>query len=151
MKPLDKHVAENGRKVVLPKLQSEQEFDMKTMSEVSSEMDMISMDMNFLPPPPPPFFPVEKVSGKPMVPVEVRTSRHPAKGLNTRSAEVFTVALLQQYTNSFSEESLIGEGLLGSVYRAELPDGKVRFPEVNSLPSHGWHGVSSCAHNKLRS
>lgn len=37
----------------------------------------------------------------------------------------FTIAALQQYTNSFGEDNLIGQGTLGSVYRAELPDGKV--------------------------
>jgi hypothetical protein len=42
-------------------------------------------------------------------------------------AKSFTIASLQQYTNSFSQENLIGGGMLGTVYRAELPDGKVRF------------------------
>ncbi|XP_073139170.1 protein STRUBBELIG-RECEPTOR FAMILY 3-like isoform X2 [Henckelia pumila] len=40
-------------------------------------------------------------------------------------SKLFTVASLQQYTTSFAPESLIGEGTLGSVYRAQLPDGKV--------------------------
>jgi hypothetical protein len=42
-------------------------------------------------------------------------------------AKSFTIASLQQYTNSFSQENLIGGGMLGTVYRAELPGGKVRF------------------------
>ncbi|GLJ33677.1 hypothetical protein SUGI_0676780 [Cryptomeria japonica] len=37
----------------------------------------------------------------------------------------YTVAALQQSTNSFGQENLIGEGSLGRVYRAELPDGKL--------------------------
>lgn len=128
MQPLDRHV-DNGRKVATPKLQNEH---VKTMSAVSmhkedDEIDTTSMDMNFLPPPPPPFFPVEKISVKPMAPIKVTTSRHPAKGLNTSSVKLFTVALLQQYTNSFSQENFIGEGMLGRVYRGELHDGKVRF------------------------
>ncbi|KAK6149896.1 hypothetical protein DH2020_017421 [Rehmannia glutinosa] len=41
------------------------------------------------------------------------------------SAQFFTIASLQQYTNSFSQENLIGKGTLGTVYRAQLPDGKV--------------------------
>lgn len=45
----------------------------------------------------------------------------------TNSIKVYTVASLQQYTNSFSLENYIGEGMLGPVYRAELPDGKVMF------------------------
>lgn len=40
-------------------------------------------------------------------------------------AKVYTIAELQIATNSFSEENFIGEGSLGSVYRAEFPDGTV--------------------------
>jgi len=40
-------------------------------------------------------------------------------------AKFFAIASLQQYTNSFSQENLIGGGMLGNVYRAELPNGKV--------------------------
>lgn len=47
--------------------------------------------------------------------------------LNSGSTIPFTIATLQQCTNSFSEENFIGEGLLGSVYVAELPDGKVEI------------------------
>ncbi|KAL6532630.1 hypothetical protein OROHE_014052 [Orobanche hederae] len=39
------------------------------------------------------------------------------------SAKAYTVAELQIATNNFSEENLIGEGSLGSIYRAEFPDG----------------------------
>ncbi|KAJ7968491.1 protein STRUBBELIG-RECEPTOR FAMILY 3-like [Quillaja saponaria] len=49
--------------------------------------------------------------------------RQPVKYLNPSSLEVYNVASLQQYTSSFSQEHFIGEGTLGSVYRAELPDG----------------------------
>ncbi|GAV59254.1 Pkinase_Tyr domain-containing protein/LRRNT_2 domain-containing protein/LRR_8 domain-containing protein [Cephalotus follicularis] len=38
---------------------------------------------------------------------------------------VFSVASLQQYTNSFAVHNFIGEGIIGRVYRAELPDGKI--------------------------
>lgn len=133
MKPPDRYAVDNERKVVVPKLQSRQELDVKKASAVSipkkdHDIDMTSMDLDFLPPPPPPpFFLSEEVNAKPTVPVEVTTSRHRSKGLNTSSVEVFTVAWLQQHTNSFSPENLIGEGMLGSVYRAELPGGKVRF------------------------
>ncbi|KAL3632430.1 hypothetical protein CASFOL_025414 [Castilleja foliolosa] len=40
-------------------------------------------------------------------------------------AKAFTVEELQLATNSFSEDNLIGEGSLGSVYRAEFPDGTI--------------------------
>lgn len=38
----------------------------------------------------------------------------------------YDIASLQLFTNSFSQENLIGEGTLGSVYKGELPKGKVR-------------------------
>ncbi|XP_041027203.1 protein STRUBBELIG-RECEPTOR FAMILY 3-like isoform X2 [Juglans microcarpa x Juglans regia] len=131
VKPPDRYAVDNERKVVVPKLQSRQELDVKKASAVSipkkdHDIDMSSMDLDFLPPPPPPpFFLSEEVNAKPTVPVEVTTSRHRSKGLNTSSVEVFTVAWLQQHTNSFSPENFIGEGMLGSVYRAELPGGKL--------------------------
>lgn len=40
-------------------------------------------------------------------------------------AKLYTVAELQSATNSFSETNLLGEGSLGSVYKAEFPDGQV--------------------------
>ncbi|KAF3442623.1 hypothetical protein FNV43_RR16539 [Rhamnella rubrinervis] len=40
-------------------------------------------------------------------------------------AKLYTVAELQSATNSFSEANLLGEGSLGSVYKAEFPDGQI--------------------------
>ncbi|KDP24176.1 hypothetical protein JCGZ_25833 [Jatropha curcas] len=57
---------------------------------------------------------------------EVNAVKPPTKAQNPLiSARSFTIASLQQYTNSFSQENLIGGGMLGNVYRAELPDGKL--------------------------
>lgn len=42
------------------------------------------------------------------------------------SATPYTVAALQTATNSFCQESLVGEGSIGRVYRADFPNGKVR-------------------------
>ncbi|KAF3610568.1 hypothetical protein DY000_02044974, partial [Brassica cretica] len=54
-----------------------------------------------------------------------KRAAHFPPGLNSSSsATVFTVASLQQYTNGFSEEHIIGEGSLGNVYRAVFPHGK---------------------------
>ncbi|XP_075639552.1 protein STRUBBELIG-RECEPTOR FAMILY 2 [Castanea sativa] len=39
--------------------------------------------------------------------------------------KIYTVAELQLATNSFSEENLLGEGSLGSVYKAEFYDGQI--------------------------
>ncbi|KAF6158802.1 hypothetical protein GIB67_040316 [Kingdonia uniflora] len=41
------------------------------------------------------------------------------------TAKMYTVAELQCATNSFSEDNLLGEGSLGSVYKANFPDGKI--------------------------
>ncbi|CAL9210195.1 unnamed protein product [Musa hybrid cultivar] len=52
--------------------------------------------------------------------------RDPAEILNpSTSATPFSVASLQQHTNSFSEENLIQDGTLGPVYLAEFPQGKL--------------------------
>jgi hypothetical protein len=42
------------------------------------------------------------------------------------TATSYTVAALQVATNSFSQDSLLGEGSLGRVYKAEFPNGKVK-------------------------
>lgn len=39
--------------------------------------------------------------------------------------KTYSVAELESATNKYSEENLLGEGSLGSVYRAEFPDGQV--------------------------
>ncbi|KAI8562120.1 hypothetical protein RHMOL_Rhmol03G0009900 [Rhododendron molle] len=41
------------------------------------------------------------------------------------SAKVYTMAELQSATNGLSEENFLGEGSLGSVYKAELPNGQI--------------------------
>jgi serine/threonine protein kinase len=50
------------------------------------------------------------------------------------AATAFSVADLQAATNSFSQENLIGEGGLGRVYRADLPNGQVLA--VKKIDSH---------------
>ncbi|KAH9796822.1 protein STRUBBELIG [Citrus sinensis] len=78
-----------------------------------------------LPLPPLPLPLVEKVTVKPLAPAEVTRRSSPSTNVISSSVSVFTIASLQQYTNSFSEGNFIGEGLLGSVYKAELPGGKL--------------------------
>ncbi|KAK9936307.1 hypothetical protein M0R45_013155 [Rubus argutus] len=80
---------------------------------------------NFCRHPPPPFFLGNKDDVNPVVPARVATHRLPVKSPNPSSVKVFTIASLQQYTNSFSEENCVGAGMLGSVYRAKLPDQKL--------------------------
>ncbi|GMH30335.1 hypothetical protein Nepgr_032178 [Nepenthes gracilis] len=69
---------------------------------------------------------VEEVNIKPKMPTEISVVENSSLRLNSpSSAKSFTVALLQQYTDSFSQENFIGEGILGSVYRAGFPDGEL--------------------------
>ncbi|CAM0906315.1 unnamed protein product [Alopecurus aequalis] len=59
--------------------------------------------------------------------VRTRKGRVPSLGkidLKT-TVKSFSVASLQQYTNSFSEENLIRDSRFGRVYLAELPDGEI--------------------------
>jgi hypothetical protein len=84
-----------------------------------------------LSPPPPPPPPVERVIVNPIVRPEKRVSTPPRAGPSppragpSTSATSFSVATLQQHTNSFGEGSLIRESRLGKVYLAEFPEGKV--------------------------
>ncbi|XAR70019.1 Non-specific serine/threonine protein kinase [Bertholletia excelsa] len=41
------------------------------------------------------------------------------------NVKVYTIAELESATNGFSEGNLVGEGSLGSVYKAEFPDGQI--------------------------
>lgn len=88
---------------------------------------MIDFLLLQLPPPPMALPHVEKVTAKPLAPAVVAIKNHPPMTLKSGAVNVFSIASLQQYTNSFSEDNFIGEGMLGSVYRAELPDGKVHI------------------------
>uniref|UniRef100_A0A6N2M9A7 Protein kinase domain-containing protein n=1 Tax=Salix viminalis TaxID=40686 RepID=A0A6N2M9A7_SALVM len=96
---------------------------------------MTRLDTDYMPPPPPPPPPpthpplpppVENVIVKPYVPAAVSSGK-PSRKTQTplTSVKSFTIASLQQYTNSFSQENFIGESMLGSVYRAQLPNGKL--------------------------
>ncbi|KAL5986931.1 hypothetical protein ACLOJK_015266 [Asimina triloba] len=77
------------------------------------QIDMPERGVILLPPP------AEKVIAEPILPSKL------PKDVAALAVTSFTVASLQQYTNSFGQENLIGVGILGSVYRAELPDGKL--------------------------
>lgn len=67
----------------------------------------------------------EKVTVSPSV--RTKKGRVPSLGkIDLRTTvKSFSVASLQQYTNSFSEENLIRDSRFGKVYLAELPDGEV--------------------------
>ncbi|KAM5588343.1 protein STRUBBELIG-RECEPTOR FAMILY 3-like [Rosa sericea] len=125
LKPLDGYGAESIRMGMMAKPQKQKKTDVKStessMHRKDHGINMTDTDEEFLPPPPLPFFLSKKDTVNPVGPAT--TSR--LKSPNPSSVKVFTIASLQQYTNSFSEENLIGAGMLGSVYRAKLPDQKL--------------------------
>ncbi|KAK4259949.1 hypothetical protein QN277_006225 [Acacia crassicarpa] len=116
----------NRRTNMIPNVQDEQEIHVKRVS-ASSKFATLQ---------PPPSLPInlgEKDLTKPAIPTKV-TERQEV----TRSLQVYTIASLQQYTNSFSQENHIGEGTLGVLYRAELPDGKqLAVRKLNAIASIG--------------
>ena len=110
-------------------------MDLKRMAAYSKQkmdlgINMTGLAANSMPlqplPAPPPIVPTDNVIANPIGRTAHKKSRS-TETLNSYSVRVFTIATLQKYTNSFSEENFVGEGTLDSVYRAELPDGKVRF------------------------
>ncbi|KAK8989311.1 hypothetical protein V6N11_063743 [Hibiscus sabdariffa] len=136
MKPVDESGLESGYTGMNPKLQDEQLLDATTRPASSRtkkkhEINKGGVDvksMSIWPPLPPPLCPsVEEGSVSLIMPAEKNESGRFSTGRDSTSLNVsaFSIASLQQYTNSFSEENFIGEGMLGGVYRAELPDGKL--------------------------
>ena len=104
--------------MVVPEKKKEHATDMTRSEELL---------MPPLPPPPHPSSPpVEKVIVNPIAPSETITRTPSPATVNTPpSVASYSVASLQQYTNSFSEENVIRDGRVGKVFLAELPDGKV--------------------------
>ncbi|XP_015576216.1 protein STRUBBELIG-RECEPTOR FAMILY 3 [Ricinus communis] len=135
----DQFRLDNEKMETSPKLQDKHGIDPTRMSAQSRNNMDHEIDMNFMalqpPPPPPPCLPVDKVIINPVVPAEIYTRSSSTKNLKSSSSlRVFTIATLQQYTNSFSEENFVGEGTLGSVYKAELPDRKLlAVKKLNSM------------------
>ena len=133
MRPKEGDQTENRRARAITKLQNEKERNVQGTGKIPKRedhgIDMSAFDM-FSDPPPPPPPPVEKVIVEPKLPSKVTTVKPSTKNLPI-FAKSFTIASLQQYTNSFSEENRIGSGRLGTVYRAQLPDGKVPFSTIN--------------------
>ncbi|KVI00960.1 Concanavalin A-like lectin/glucanase, subgroup [Cynara cardunculus var. scolymus] len=97
--------ASNGRNDLLPRFNSKQE-------------KLVTVSKRPTPPLPPQSLVGERVVVKPVA-IPTTTAK------NANFPGVFSIASLQQYTNSFSQENLIGRGILGTVYRARLPNGKL--------------------------
>lgn len=141
VRPKEDHQIETRRVGAVRKLQDEKERNVQKMGTIPKREDheMSTFDTYAIPPspppPPPPPPPVEKVIVEPKLPAEVTTVKSSTRTLYPpTNAKSFTIASLQQYTNSFSPENLIGEeGMLGNVYKAQLPDGKVPFMTMNLI------------------
>ncbi|RWR90731.1 protein STRUBBELIG-RECEPTOR FAMILY 3 isoform X1 [Cinnamomum micranthum f. kanehirae] len=118
---LIEHTAEANKvpvsQEVVQKPMKESQIDTVRTENVSQKpSEQLEMDMarvGVIAPTPP----AEKVTVNAIVPAEL------PRDLSLPTS--FTVGSLQQYTNSFASENLIGVGMLGSVYRAELPDGQL--------------------------
>ncbi|OMO76510.1 hypothetical protein CCACVL1_15609 [Corchorus capsularis] len=132
-KPVDGYDLESEGTGISSKLQDEQVADVTRMPSRSRDQKTHGINTGGLtvksfslrPPLPPPLLPPEEVGVSPIHPAEINVGSRSSRGQNSRSTSVFTVASLQQYTDSFAEENFIGQGMLGSVYRGELPDGKL--------------------------
>ncbi|KAL2932217.1 Protein STRUBBELIG-RECEPTOR FAMILY 3 [Bienertia sinuspersici] len=118
------------------KVKDEQEVAKLPVSKDAHSIDMTVAAANSIsakPVPPPRHYSNENITLKPIMPILVTKTQ---KSTFPSSVKSFTIASLQQYTDSFSEENLIGEGMIGSVYRAELPDGKlIAVKKLNSATS----------------
>ncbi|XP_017255958.1 protein STRUBBELIG-RECEPTOR FAMILY 2 isoform X3 [Daucus carota subsp. sativus] len=93
-----------------------QSLPVSTAREESSELSAISspplIDLKYLPP------------------LRARTVRTSRRSFSRKSrvpvgTKIYSVAELQAATDSFSEANLLGEGSLGSVYKAEFPGGQI--------------------------
>lgn len=87
----------------------------KVNMEMQEERSKPTVTVSDLKPPPAEAVTVERLQGN----GSLRRVKSPI------TATSYTVAALQTATNSFSQESLVGEGSLGRVYRADFPNGKV--------------------------
>ncbi|KAI7757980.1 hypothetical protein M8C21_018701, partial [Ambrosia artemisiifolia] len=89
---------------------------------------------------PPPPLPPQLLTGETTV---VKPVPIPITGQNISrsidSPRSFSISYLQQYTNSFSQENLIGRGMLGTVYKAQLPNGKIlAVKRLENADSRQW-------------
>ncbi|KAG2411308.1 hypothetical protein I3760_Q012600 [Carya illinoinensis] len=124
VRPKDDHQAETRRVEAIAKSEDEKERNVQrwgTLPKEDHAIDMRPNDMQLMHLTPPPPLPLHH-----LLHLLLRRMKLPSKTLYPPTrAKSFTIASLQQYTNSFSQENFIGEGMLGTVYRAQLPDGKL--------------------------
>ncbi|XP_073058641.1 protein STRUBBELIG-RECEPTOR FAMILY 3-like isoform X1 [Primulina eburnea] len=106
-----------------PLYQVEKAVPKNTFRGKDHSIDMTRLDSSLSTSTPPfPLVSAEKIPADPFF-TALSSRENASKSLG--STNFFTVASLQQYTNSFSRENFIGKGTLGTVYKALLPDGKI--------------------------
>lgn len=108
---------------------------MVTMTQKEHVIDVEKAD-NFLEEQHPPK-PVAQRAEKVIVNPSVRTRRGKVPSVGKvdlpTTVKSFSIASLQQYTNSFSEENFIRDSRFGKVFLAELPDGEVKVVHQNLI------------------
>ncbi|KAI3741125.1 hypothetical protein L1987_58792 [Smallanthus sonchifolius] len=98
-----------------------------------TKVNASSFSTRSLPPQPSPH---EGVIVKPIA-APPTTSHRTLRTLNP--AKFFSIASLQEYTNSFSPENLVGSGVLSTAYKAELPNGKLlAIKKLDNATSRKW-------------
>ncbi|KAG5381441.1 hypothetical protein IGI04_032911 [Brassica rapa subsp. trilocularis] len=106
--------------------------DIERLQRPITRQESQDIDFSTLTPPPPPLPPPPPPPAPPVVTfMPIKSPERPFKKPSPKtrvpltSVKHYSVASLQQYTESFSQENLLGSGMLGSVYKARLPDGKL--------------------------
>ncbi|KVH89574.1 Protein kinase, catalytic domain-containing protein [Cynara cardunculus var. scolymus] len=119
---------------------SAEKLETVSKSKEDHRIDMAKVDASSFPTPPAlPLQPSprERVIVKPLaVPP---ANQRPTSRKNVNSARFFSIASLQEYTDSFSQENLVGSGMLATVYKAELPSGKrLAIKKLDDATSRKW-------------
>lgn len=92
----------------------------QSKTDIVEERNLSSLPLQ----PSPPNLPIDKPIVKPVISGTPTTlKRLPAVG----SVTSYNIASLQQFTKRFSQENFMGQGMLGTVYKGKLPNGKVRL------------------------
>nr|GEV67128.1 protein STRUBBELIG-receptor family 3-like [Tanacetum cinerariifolium] len=104
----------------------------KSKNKEDHAIDMTNVNASSFQTPilPPQPFPIERIVVKPLLGPPT-TSHRTLRKLN--STKFLSMESLQVYTDSFSQENLVGSGMLATFYKAELPNGKV-LQEVYQPP-----------------
>nr|GEV01599.1 protein STRUBBELIG-receptor family 3-like [Tanacetum cinerariifolium] len=97
----------------------------KSKNKEDHVIDMMKINASSLQTPilPPQPFPIERIVVKLLVGPPT-TSHHTLRKVN--STKFLSIASLQVYTDSFSQENLVGSGMLATFYKVGLPNEKLK-------------------------